>query len=531
MIRINQLQLDIHHSDEELEAKICRILGIRHKDLKVYHIIRKSIDARKKNDIKYTYSISCEVYDEVNVLKRCKNRNVSKDIPIVYSRPESGNEKLKSRPVIVGFGPAGMFAGLSLARAGYNPLIIERGVSAIERKDIVEKFWSEGKLDPRSNVSFGEGGAGTFSDGKLNTLVRDESGRNTEVLRTFVEFGAPEDILYLSHPHIGTDKLIDVVTNIRKEIISLGGEVRFSTTFKNIISEKNKLSSVVIECNGKEETIDTEVLILAIGHSSRDTFEILKNKIIMQPKAFAVGFRIQHPQSMIDESQYGNEAEFLSPAIYKLAETSKTGRGVYSFCMCPGGYVVNASSEQGYLCVNGMSYHARSSGTANSAIIVTVTPEDFKSNDVLAGVEFQRNLEKTAFEIGEGSIPVQLLDDYINHNKSSLFGNVDPRFKGTTSFARLDKSFPDFIYESITDVMPAFGMRIKGFDRKDAILAGIESRTSSPVRIVRDENLVSSIDGIYPCGEGSGYAGGITSAAMDGLKIAERIIEKYQCRK
>ncbi|MDO4938782.1 MAG: FAD-dependent oxidoreductase [Lachnospiraceae bacterium] len=526
MIRINQCKLNIHHTDKELEDKICKLLKIRSSDLITYYIVKRSLDARKKSDIRYSYTIQAEVKNEETVLAKNKDSNVAKDRTVYYSIPENGKEELKERPVIAGFGPAGMFAGLSLARAGLKPLIIERGEDAYTRRNTVSDFWKNGKLNTASNVSFGEGGAGTFSDGKLNTLVKDVSGRNTEVLRTFVEFGADSDILYVHNPHIGTDRLIDIVTNIRKEIIRLGGEVRFNTKLEDIGTNAGKLKAIRLSTG---ETLECEAMILAIGHSARDTFHMLKaNNIHMESKSFAVGLRIQHPQSMIDISRFGSEAEFLSPASYKLAATAINGRGVYSFCMCPGGYVIDASTEQGMKTINGMSYHRRDSGNANSAIIVTVTPDDFGSSDVLSGIEFQRRLEKSAFSISEGKIPVQLLGDYIKGKESISFGDVEPKFCGDIGFARLDESLPEYIHDSIISVLPVFDSQIKGFAREDAILAGVESRTSSPVRITRDEASMSNIEGLYPCGEGAGYAGGITSAAMDGLRIAERIISRYK---
>lgn len=526
MIRINQLKLNIHHSEKELEDRICRILKIRPSELRTFYIVKRSLDARKKTDIMYSYTLQVDVKNEDRVLAGIRDANVSKDNSVYYSVPENGKDELRYRPVIIGFGPAGMFAGLLLARAGLKPLIIERGEDAFTRRNAVSEFWKTGRLNTSSNVSFGEGGAGTFSDGKLNTLVRDATGRNTEVLRTFVEFGADSEIMYVHNPHIGTDRLIDIVTNIRREIVRLGGEVRFNTVMKDICCDGGELRGIILNDGSR---IDCEVLILAIGHSARDTFSMLKMKNIgMERKAFAVGLRIQHPQSMIDVSQFGSEAEFLSPASYKLAETASNGRGVYSFCMCPGGYVVDASSEDGMKAVNGMSYHDRDSGNANSAIIVSVRPEDFGSDDVLAGIGFQRKLEKAAYRYGAGSIPVQLLGDYLNRRDTVDYGNVEPRFRGSAAFSRLDECLPSYIRESISEVMPVFDSKIHGFGRYDAILAGVESRTSSPVRILRDERLMSCIEGIYPCGEGAGYAGGITSAAMDGLRIAERIISRYK---
>lgn len=528
MIRINQLKLNIHHSDKELEEKIIKTLKIKSSDLKEYYIVKRSLDARDKQNIRYSYTIQVELTDEGSILSkaaRLKDNNIVKDKSVIYRLPKNGDGQLKTRPVVVGFGPAGMFCALSLAQAGLKPIVIERGEEATARKKTVEHFWTTGELNTASNVSFGEGGAGTFSDGKLNTLVKDDSGRNTEVLRTFVEHGADSEILYVHNPHIGTDKLIEIVTSIRHEIIRLGGEIRFNTCLTDINKENRTIKSITLS---DASVLPCEVLVLAIGHSSRDTFYMLRNRNFdMQAKAFAVGLRIQHPQKMIDFSQFGPEADYLSPASYKLAETASNGRGVYSFCMCPGGYVVDASSEENMKAINGMSYHNRGSANANSAIIVSVTPEDFGSSDVLAGIEFQRNLESAAYAYGDEQIPVQLLGDYLNRKNTDAYGDVEPMFKGGTTFSRLDECLPEYIHDSISEVMPLFNRRIDGFSRYDAILSGVESRTSSPVRILRDKSYASSIKGVYPCGEGAGYAGGITSAAMDGLKVAEAIIRKY----
>ncbi len=527
MIRINPIELSIHHTDDDLVNSIRLILKTDNINLENITIIRRSLDARKKEAIKYSYMIDVDIPDEDKILKRCRNnKKLSKYIPAPYVPPISGNTKLKNRPVIVGFGPAGMFAALFMARAGLKPLVIERGDEARKRLEKVTSFWNNGILDTESNVSFGEGGAGTFSDGKLNTLVKDKEGYNRLVLKELVNFGAESSILYEQKPHIGTDMLINIVTAIRKEIIRLGGKIKFNTRLDDIIYNDNHISSIKLSDNS---TVDTEVLILAIGHSSRDTFyKLYDRKLYMEAKAFAAGLRIEHPQQMIDISQFGKkEAEFLSPASYKLTCTLPTGRGVYTFCMCPGGYVVNASTENNMLAINGMSYHARNSKSANSAIIVTVNPSDFNDSTPLAGIKFQRQMEKKAYELAGGKIPVQLLGDFIDNKLSNSFGDVEPCFKGKTAFSNLREALPNFISDSIIGAMPEFDKKINGFGRFDAILAGVETRTSSPVRITRDESLQSNIKGIYPCGEGAGYAGGITSAAMDGIRIANKIISTY----
>ena len=389
----------------------------------------------------------------------------------------------------------------------------------------MEKFWETGSLNPNSNVQFGAGGAGTFSDGKLNTTVKDKSNRNKEVLRTFVKHGAPNDILYLNKPHIGTDLLRDVIKNMINEIINMGGEIKYQTCLTNIITKDNKLTQ--IEVNSKE-IIPCENLILALGHSSRDTFEmLLKQGLNITPKPFAVGVRIQHPQFLIDFNQYGGNHLSLPPASYKLTYQTSKKRGVYSFCMCPGGYVVNASSEENKLAINGMSNHNRDSENANSAIIVTISPEDY-GNNPLDGITFQRNLEKKAYEIGKGNIPVQLFKDFVQNTPSKNFNSINPIFKEKYTLTNIRDIFPRYINEALIEGIQNFDKKIKGFASDDAILAAVESRTSSPIKIQRDENFTSNIKGIYPCGEGAGYSGGITTSAIDGIKVAEAIIKTYK---
>lgn len=555
MIRIAQLRLPVHHTERQLREKIIKLLRIDSRALRSYSIVRRSIDARDKGDIRYSYTIDAELCEGKRPGRNVDGKALSYVNSCEYVIPHLSDDRQKYRsgnhqrlsPVIVGCGPAGLFAGLALARAGLEPILIERGDPAQTRRVKVENFWDGGSLDENSNVCFGEGGAGTFSDGKLNTLVKDTDGRHRMVLKTFVEYGADPSILYDQKPHIGTDRLIGIITAMREDMERLGARVLFNARLEDIIADDKGIQEIVLKKDsGITEIIKCRELVLAIGHSARDTFSMLKSRRIhMQPKAFAVGLRIQHPQHMIDVSQFGEkEADFLGPASYKLTERSKSGRGVYSFCMCPGGYVVNASTESGMLTVNGMSYSGRDSETANSALIVTVTPEDFDisgnenkpgcgftrqnaDEDPLKGIAFQRMLERAAYREGSGSIPVQLLEDYLRGRASTSFGETQPRFKGAYGFARLDEAFPGFIHDAISDVMPRFGRKIKGFDRGDAILAGIEGRTSSPVRIVRNERGEGSVPGLYPCGEGAGYAGGITSAAMDGLLAAERIIAKY----
>ncbi len=536
MIRITQLKLPITHTQEQLYAKAAGILKLPPDALRAVTVVRRSIDARKKEQIQFIYTLDVEVSEksESRIVKRLRNDQVSIASDIVYRFPAPGETGLAHPPVIVGSGPAGLFAGYMLAEAGYCPIILERGDRVDVRKQKVERFWKGGELDIRSNVQFGEGGAGTFSDGKLNTMVKDPVGRNRKVLEIFVRHGADPKILYDAKPHIGTDVLACVVQSIREHILSLGGTVMFGTQMTGLALKEDRVTGVKAERweDGKCTRIEipAEAVILAIGHSARDTFSALyQSGIPMQPKSFAVGLRIQHPQEMIDRSQYGTgDTGILGPASYKLTHQTSAGRGVYSFCMCPGGYVVNASSESGEVAVNGMSNHDRNGRNANSALIVTVTPEDFGGVSPLAGVEFQRRLEKAAFRVGNGRIPVQLYGDFKENRISRGWGDVTPEFKGLTEFADLRETLPEYITAALLEGVERFGQKIGGFDRYDSILAGVESRTSSPVRILRDEHMESAVRGLFPCGEGAGYAGGITSAAMDGMKAAEEIARRYQ---
>lgn len=526
MIRIGQLKVNVPHTPGDLEQEILKALKIKKSDLISWKIVKQSVDARKKPKIKFVYTVDVKVKGQESLLRRTKAVNIQKAEKKEYHFPKQGNSRLSRRPVIVGTGPAGLFCGLALARSGYRPVLLEQGDCVEERQKKVGFFWETGILDEASNVQFGEGGAGTFSDGKLNTAVKDSTGRNRYVLESFVKAGAPEEILWLNKPHIGTDILRNVVKNIREEILSLGGEVHFRSKMTDIQIEKGGVSAVEIN---HDKWISCEVLVLAIGHSARDTFEMLNRKAVaMEAKAFAVGVRIEHPQNMIDFSQYGRERRNVLPAAdYKLTRRLENGRGCYSFCMCPGGYVVNASSEKGRLAVNGMSYHGRSGANANSAMVVTVNPVDYGSGDALAGMYFQRRLEEAAYQAGGGKVPVQLLGDFCQGAASRAAGEVKPSIKGGFAYTDLKPCFPQELYESLKEGILGCGQIIRGFDRKDAVLSGVESRTSSPVKIPRNEELQASIAGIYPCGEGAGYAGGITSAAMDGLKVAESVMRGY----
>lgn len=551
MLRVNQVKIKTEHTEEQLRKKAAEMLHISQQDILDMKIVRQSIDARRKPEIFYSYSLDVKVKNEDRVLHRFRGREsqVSAQQPFFYTFPKPGKKTWEHPPVIVGMGPAGLFCGYFLALHGYRPILLERGKCVEERQRDVEDFWKTGCLNTESNVQFGEGGAGTFSDGKLNTLVKDRDGRNGAVLETLVKFGAKKSICYEAKPHIGTDVLRKIVRNLRNEIVRLGGEVRFQSLVTDVEVRDGRVAGVVI--NGEERLI-CEQLVLAIGHSARDTFSMLYEKgVPMEAKAFAVGLRVEHPQSMINESQYGTENPgSLGAAPYKVTAKGRNGRGVYSFCMCPGGYVVNASSEEGRTAVNGMSYSGRDGVNANSAVIVTVTPEDFGSDHPLAGVAFQRRLEEKAFELGQGRIPVQRYGEFrelvmgkakklqaeavcgtarpeaMQLREGERNGEeqpVEPQCRGEYVWADLSSLLPEECNEAFIDGMEIFGRQIRGFDRPDAVLLGVESRTSSPVRISRDETMQSEVRGLYPCGEGAGYAGGITSAAMDGLRVAEQI--------
>ena len=526
MIRISQIKMPVEHTEEQLKNKAAKLLKTDPAKLKGFRILRQSLDARKKDAIHYSYTVEVEVAEEGKVLSKNKNPNIQVAGLPVYRFPDKGLQILHSRPVVIGSGPAGLFCGLMLARHGYQPVILERGEDVDTRTEKVEAFWTGGVLDPVSNVQFGEGGAGTFSDGKLNTLVKDPEGRHRLVMEIFAEFGADPAICYQNKPHIGTDVLSTVVKRIREEIRLLGGEVRFLNQVTDFDIKENCLKGLVI--NG-EEYLETEAVVLAIGHSARDTFEILYQRAVpIEPKAFAVGLRIQHPQVLINEAQYQlKDPGGLGAASYKLTRQTSLNRGVYSFCMCPGGYVVNASSEPGHLAVNGMSYHDRDGINANSALIVTVTPDDFADSSPLAGIGYQRELEQTAYRLAEGKIPVQLYGDFKAGRKSSGFGQIRPQMKGAYGFADLRHALPDYLGKALVEGIDHFDTVIRGFGREDAVLAGVESRTSSPLRIVRSQGLESEVRGLFPCGEGAGYAGGITSAAMDGVRVAEELARRY----
>ncbi len=531
MIRIRDIKLPVGHTEEELIRAIAAALKKNQKDVPDgikgrYRIAKKSVDARDKEKLRMVYTIDLTVPDEERLARASRNPAVSIETECRYCLPEKNHtEEANGRPVIVGTGPAGLFCGLLLARCGYAPVLIERGEPVEQRIRRIEDFWAGNRLDEDSNVQFGEGGAGTFSDGKLNTGVKDRMGRNRFVLETFVEYGAPSEILYLNKPHIGTDNLRHIIRNMRRAIEEMGGEVRFGTKLTDLFLENGAVAG--IEVNGAE-AIACRQLVLAPGHSARDTFSMLYRKgLRMEQKPFAVGLRVEHPAEMIRDAQYGRSeaAAKLPPADYKLTYRAGDGRGVYSFCMCPGGFVVNASSEQGRLAVNGMSDYDRSERNSNSAIVVSVGPDDFESAHPLAGVAFQRRWEENAYQAGRGMIPVQLLEDLRLGRESRRIGDILPNCRGQYQLADLSDCLPRYVLRDFLDGMNAFGKKIRGFDRPDTVLCGVETRTSSPVRIVRGEEFQSNIAGIYPCGEGAGYAGGITSAAIDGIRVAEAVME------
>ena len=530
MIRIPQLKLNIHHTEADLRQAVKKELRLAHDNF-TYTIKKRSIDARKKQELHFVYAVdvSLSEKEEQRILTKSKGK-ITVAPKEDYQFVPSGNTPLVHRPIVIGAGPAGLFCAYFLAKFGYAPLVIERGEPIEERVKRVEEFWAGGPLNTESNVQFGEGGAGTFSDGKLNTMVKDPSGRIRKVLEVFVEHGAPEEILYINKPHIGTDMLRHVIVSMRKQMIAWGAEFMFSSKVTDVLlKEDGTVKGVEINSS---TVVETDVVVAALGHSARDTFEMLSKKpLIMETKAFAIGVRIEHPQELIGRSQYGDAYTELPAADYKLTHQCENGRGIYSFCMCPGGFVVNASSEEGRTVVNGMSNHDRSEKNANSALIVTVTPEDFKAEGFegpLAGMQFQRKWEEAAFKEGNGKIPIQLFGDLLSGKKSVTIGEIVPNTKGDTTFADLRNCLPAYVQESLIEGISAFDKKIPGFARKDAVLLGVETRTSSPVRMLRDESYQSAIKGFYPCGEGAGYAGGITSAAVDGIKVFEAITSIYR---
>ena len=548
MIRISQLKLPCGHSEADLEEKIRKTIKLKDRDTVRYRIRKHSIDARKKPQLFDIYTVDADlkmgIKAERKLAAKLRNRNIAVVEESGYQFPPAGGEKMNTRPVVIGAGPAGLFCALMLAEHGYRPILLERGRCVEERAKDIDRYWESGKLDPSSNVQFGEGGAGTFSDGKLNTQINDKTGRSEKVLQVFTEAGAPEDIRYESKPHIGTDLLRVVIPAIRNRILAAGGDVRFEAQVTDLVIEDGSVRALVLADGSR---LRTDTVVLAPGHSARDTIaSLFQRGVPMEPKAFAVGLRVSHPQSLIDRAQYGvwEREEMrelgLSAAPYKLTAKAASGRGVYSFCMCPGGYIVDASSEPSRIAVNGMSEHARGSGRANSAIVCTVGPEEYGTDHPLSGMYFQQELEEKAYRIGQGAIPVQryirMKENFEKrrNGKPVPADSPDPYLtshdlciRGRWTPADLSELLPRALTADFIEGMEEFDHKIPGFAGEEAFAAGIESRTSSPVRIPRGEDLQSRIRGLYPCGEGAGYAGGIMSAAMDGIRVAEAIRMRF----
>lgn len=536
MLRINNIKVNIDSfTNEYLHIATARALNISQDKIKTLKLVKKSIDARKKSDVHYVCSVDVVLNcDEDGILalleKKHKTANIKK---VVHSSFEMAKPKRLPdlRPVVCGFGPAGMFCALMLARAGFRPIVLERGGDVDSRTQAVEKFFKMGVLDESTNVQFGEGGAGTFSDGKLTCGINDE--RMSYILSQFVHFGADEDIMYMAKPHIGTDVLRRVVKNLRKEVESLGGEVHFNTRLCDIKFKNDVINSVMCQTSDGKIELACDTLIMAIGHSARDTFSLLYDKgLELLQKPFSIGVRIEHLQSMINLSQYGEKYKNgeIGAADYKLSCKTADGRGVYTFCMCPGGSVVAAASENGGVVTNGMSLRARDGKNANAALLCDVRTSDFKSEHPLAGIEFQRIWEKKAYILGQRTYkaPVNLVGDFLKNRVSASFGAVLPTYMPGTVFANLDECLPDFATKACREALMQFDTRIHGFASDDAVMTGVETRSSSPVRIVRNEKYESSKKGIFPCGEGAGYAGGIMSAALDGIKVACEIIGRFE---
>ncbi|MDE6742575.1 MAG: FAD-dependent oxidoreductase [Lachnospiraceae bacterium] len=560
MLQIDQIKMLITEQKQEetsfLQKQILKLLHTSPKEIVNWRILKKSLDARKKPKLYWIYRVAVTLTDEkteARILKSGKNNFVASYHPVVYQPPVLKmplGEQFQDRPVIIGTGPAGLLCGYLLACQGLRPILIERGKSLEQRKQVVEDFWDKGILDQNTNVQFGEGGAGTFSDGKLQTQVKDKTGRIYYILKTFVEHGAPEEILFLSKPHIGTDLLSVVVKSLREHMIAMGAEFYFETKMTGLVTGQDRICGVRVMDQQGERIIRTGCCILCIGHSARDTFLTLYDQgVKMEHKPFAVGLRVQHSQELINEVQYGEgwKTKHLPPADYKMSYTVKYGRSVYSFCMCPGGYVVNASSEPERTAVNGMSYHGRDSGNANSAIVVTVDHKDY-GEGVFDGMRFQQELEHRAYLQGNGKLVLQRLSDFTAESSGKDEGTacaemlqndieirgvengqeeLSPKVKGQYLWGNIRGVLPESLSLDFKDAMKYFGTVMGGFDRPDTILCGIESRTSSPVKIIRGEDFQSNIRGLYPCGEGAGYAGGITSAALDGVKVAEKVIMLY----
>ena len=526
MLRITELKLPLDHTKNQLRTALLDRLGIRPEELIAYTLFRESFDARKRNAIMHVYTVDVEIADEQAVINRLQ------DHAQIYLTPDNSYhfvtqapKDLALRPVIIGTGPCGLFAGLILAQMGFRPIILERGKSVRERTKDTFSFWRKSQFNPESNVQFGEGGAGTFSDGKLYTQIKDPNHYGRKVLTELVKAGAPAEILHVSKPHIGTYRLVTVVEQIRATIESLGGEIRFQSRVDDIRMDNGQVSGVIL---ADGETINCNHLLLAVGHSARDTFKMLYERgVYIEAKAFSIGFRIEHPQSLIDSCRWGSHAGHpsLGAADYKLVHHCSNGRSVYSFCMCPGGTVVAATSEAGHVVTNGMSQYSRNERNANSGIVVGITPADYPGHP-LAGIDFQRRLEAHAFNLGGKTYqaPGQLVGDFLAQRPSSQLGTVQPSYTPGVHLCDLGSALPDYAIAAIREAIPAFDKKIKGFAMKDALLTGVETRTSSPIRIKRNADCQSlNIKGLYPAGEGAGYAGGILSAAVDGIKVAEAL--------
>lgn len=524
MIRVSNIKLKIDEDKSLLKTKIAKKIKVLEDSITDIKIYKQSIDARNKDNIHFVYTIDVLLDNEKTVLKKNKDKDVSLTPDMEY-KYVARDLNCDSRPIVIGFGPAGIFCALILSQMGLKPIVLERGEDIDSRTKTVEKFWNSGVLNTKSNVQFGEGGAGTFSDGKLTTRIKDMRCR--KVLEELVKNGAPEEIMYIAKPHVGTDLLKGVVKNIRNYMISLGAEVHFDSKVSDFIIEDNAIKGV---CVNDSYIIKSDYVVLSVGHSARDTFEVLhKRQVIMEQKPFAMGVRIEHKQSLINKSQYGDEniAKILGAADYKLTYTTSKGRGVFTFCMCPGGQVVAAASENNMVAVNGMSNHARDDENANSAVLVQIYPEDFGSDYILAGVELQRSLERKAFEMGGGNYnaPAQLLGDFMSNKTSEYLGEIKNSYRPNIKLSNLNELLPDFMAEAIKEALPNMGKQLKGFDNADSLLTAVESRSSSPVRILRDSKTYESLNikGLYPVGEGAGYAGGIVSAAVDGIVAAEKV--------
>ncbi|WP_426140568.1 NAD(P)/FAD-dependent oxidoreductase [Pseudomonas sp. DWP3-1-2] len=527
MLRITELKLPIDHPEEDLRPALLQRLGIDSDELLDFTLFKRSYDARKKSsELCFIYTIDFQVRDEAALLHRhADDRHLNPAPDISYKVVGHAPEGLKERPVVVGFGPCGIFAGLLLAQMGFKPIILERGREVRQRTKDTWGLWRKNVLNPESNVQFGEGGAGTFSDGKLYSQIKDPKFHGRKVLHEFVKAGAPEEILYVSKPHIGTFRLTGVVETMREEIKALGGEVRFEQRVTDVLIDNGQMQGVVLDSG---ERIESRHVILALGHSARDTFRMLHGRgVYMEAKPFSVGFRIEHPQSLIDRARLGKYAGHpkLGAADYKLVHHAKNGRSVYSFCMCPGGTVVAATSEPNRVVTNGMSQYSRNERNANSGIVVGITPEDYPGGP-LAGIELQERLESHAYVLGGSTYeaPAQLVGDFIAGKASTELGSVEPSYKPGVKLVDLADALPAYAIEAIREALPAFDKQIKGFALHDAVLTGIETRTSAPLRITRGENMQSlNTKGLYPAGEGAGYAGGILSAGVDGIRIAEAL--------